>query len=371
MGLPPALVSPPAHADLVRDLETWRSKGVLRLRKLVLPALRRATIASGHAETAAQAAEPAVLTDLVRQSLSTISGSVSGRCAVVLLGLDPDTFDLAPNLLREDAAEIYGVSWERFRREPQRAVLEVVADRILEQCFAHQARLARLALERRHPADTRLAVHWLERFEAYFRIWTPVYALGADLTAYRATLLEQDRPWDRVSAAGELYTQQMQAAGYGTSALYHLACALDAEQQFLVRHGGLWLLSSPEAETNARDALHTIQQSTSTNERDHSWLRVTMEDSGREMHRFLSQLQEDRVGMSTHDEWQEWLSDCNCAWDNANHDPSVEYFPTSRYHPGIKPGCLVHQTIEAANRFCATIEQEWIKVADWYSIFNT
>ena len=136
----------------------------------------------------------------------------------MLLGLDPDTFDLAPHLLREEAAEIYGVTWERFRRDPQKQVLAVVAERILEQCAAHRLRLARLALERRHPANTRLAVQWLERFEAYFSIWTPTYALGADLTAYRETLFDPRRSWDQSEEQGfhpANYSQEEQARGYG------------------------------------------------------------------------------------------------------------------------------------------------------------
>lgn len=168
-------------------------------------------------------------------------------------------FDLAPNLLREDAAEIYGVSVERFRRDPQSQILATTADKILERCYVHRARLARVAMERRHPADSRLAIKWLERFEAYFTLWTPIYALGADLTAYRTTLLDPDRPYDSEpeteGSDDPGYSQEQQAAGYGTFAVYRLACVLAAQQFFVTRYGGLWLLSSLEAEVDARDAL--------------------------------------------------------------------------------------------------------------------
>lgn len=295
---------------------------------------------------------------------------MTGRCAVVLLGLDPNTFDLAPNLLREEAAEIYGVSLERFRREPQKIVLSLVADRILEQCFFHRARLARLALEQRHPADTRLAVQWLERFEVYFRIWTPVYALGADLTAYRGTLVNPNRQWDNQDreGGGEAYSQEHQAGGYGTFALYHLACVLTAEQQFLARYGGLWLLSSPAAESEARDALHEVSVPTAMNERDRSWLRTALNEAGGETHGFLNKLQGGRLGLTTLEEWGDWLAECDCTWEAENHDAAIEYFPTGRYQPGITPDCPVHRSIEAASNFCSIIEQEWIKVADWYGM---
>lgn len=367
MSLPAAAVELPTAEQLADELETWRRRGVLRLGSVQLPALGRAALAVGLATSSSDAAQPAVLKELVRTAISPIAGSVSGRCALVLLGLDPNTFDLAPHLLREDAAEIYGVRVERFRREPQRQVLLVVANAVLDVATAHRARLTRQAMEQRHPAETRLAVQWLERFEAYFRIWTPVYGLGADLAAYRSTLLEPDRQWDREGGDAVEYTQEMQAAGYATSALFHLACVLDTERRFIVRFGGLWLLSSPEAEAEARDALHAVVHQTDANERDQSWLRVALDDARREMHPFLSRLQEDRIGKAAHQDWRQWLNQCGCAWEEASHDPTVEYFATGRYHPGIRPACPVHQVIEAANRYCTIIEHEWLKVADWYS----
>lgn len=358
--------------ELLADLGVWRRQGVLRLQELRLPALGRAAELIGLAASSAEAAQPAVLTELLRSALERVAGSVSGRAALVLLGLDPNTFDLAPHLLREDAAEIYGVSPERFRREPQQQVLRVVANCLLELCIAHRARQARLAMERRHPADTRLAVHWLERFEAYFRIWAPVYGLGADLTAYRETLLDESRPWDRdpdpAVDGDSAYSQEMQAAGSATFALLHHAHALAAEKQFISRFGGLWLLSSAESEAEARDTLAASKTWLPTNERDESWLRTALEESGGEINGVLAKLQGDAIGLATHDEWQEWAGGCGCSWSPDLHDPVVEYFPTSRYHREIDPECLVHRTIEACGNFCALIEHEWLKVADWYQI---
>lgn len=367
--LPPPETEPPAHAEIVRDLEAWRSKGVNQLRSQTLPALRQAALASGLADTTMEAGEPAVMRDLVRRALAPISGSITGRCATVLLGLDPNTFDLAPHLLREEAADIYGVSWERFRRQPQNLVLAVVADRILDQCQAHRARLARMAMEHRHPADTRLAVQWLERFESYFSIWTSVYALGADLTANRETMFDPERAWDRTeSADGAEYTQEEQADGYGSFALFRYASVLATESAFLARYGGLWLLSSPEAEAEVRDALHAIVMGGPMNERDQSWLRDRHHQADGEPHTFLQQLSTSSVGRATMSEWNEWLSQCKCSWRPFDHQEAVEYFPTGRYHRMIKSDCHVHRMIEAANRYCSEIEQEWIRVADWYAL---
>jgi hypothetical protein len=372
MPMPPADVEPPSHEALVRDLAHWREQGVLKLRRLDLLALRQAALACGDVGTGSEAAEPAALTELVRASIATMAGSATGRCAVVLLGLDPYTFDVKPSMLREEAAEIWGVTTERFRREPQAQVLATVADKILERCYSHRARLVRLSMEQRHPAETRLAVKWLERFEAYFRLWTQIYALGADLTAYRSTLLEEDRPWDR-SAGTEGpedpgYSQELQAAGYGTDALFRLTCVTAEEDRFVARYGGLWLLSTADAEVEARDALAAVTRRVPTNERDHSWLRSAIGEAGDEIHLFLTIIQGDAIGRALHDEWQVWLGTCSCRWQEESHDPSIEYFPTARYHGGIEAACRVHRTIEACTLYCAVIEAEWLRVADWYSI---
>jgi hypothetical protein len=356
MELPPVDLRLPSRDEVAAELEEWRRRGVLRLGQLRLPDLGRAAQAAGLATSSYAAAQPSILKELIRTAIAPIAGSASGRCATVLLGLDPNTFDVAPNLLREDAAEILGLSVERFRRDPQHRVLLIVADAVLEICAAYRARAAHLAMEQRHPADTRLAVHWLERFEAYFRIWTPTYALGADLTAYRETLIDPERPWDRGpgddDSSENQYSQELQAAGHATFALYHYAAARAAEREFVIRFGGLWLLSSPAAEVEARDALAL------------STARLAMNE--RELHPFLESLQRSSIGRATHDEWQECLGRCNCKWAAGEHDPGVEYFPTSRYHQEIRPDCPVHRTVEACNRYCAVIEQEWLKVSDWY-----
>jgi hypothetical protein len=224
-------------------------------------------------------------------------------------------------------------------------------------------------MEQRHPADSRLAIHWLERFEAYFMVWTPVYAFGADLTAYRQTLIDPSSEWEQTTCDGStIYTKEVQADGYGAFALFNLACALGAERHFIARYGGLWLLSSPEAEAQTRDALHAITLATSMNERDRSWLRTVMQDADGELHGFLSTVRQDPIGRATWEEWKEWLDGCTCFWQPLAHDPAVEYFPTGRYHGGITPTCSLHQAIEACNNFCTLIEGEWMKVADWYGI---
>ena len=134
----------------------------------------------------------------------------------------------------------------------------------------------------------------------------------------------------------------------------------------MTRFGGLWLLSSPAAEIEVRDALDVLREKVPMNERDESWLATSLDHVQGQLQPFLVYLAADSIGQGTHEEWHEWLAGCQCRWQPADEQPAIQYFPTARYHPGIEPDCLVHGAIEGCNRFCTLIEDEWIKVADWY-----
>jgi hypothetical protein len=117
----------------------------------------------------------------------------------------------------------------------------------------------RLHMEHRHPADSRLAVQWVERFEAYYRIWTPAYALAANLEAAVKTRRDEPAehlPWDPDSA--EPYDPLDQADGYGRYALYAYAQFQLEVKKFMTRHGGLWLLSDVDVEQQVADAVYRI-----------------------------------------------------------------------------------------------------------------
>jgi hypothetical protein len=214
----------------------------------------------------------------------------------------------------------------------------------------------------------------VERFDAYYRLWTPIYALGADLTAYRSTLLEADRPYDRrpgtLGAEDPGETQEGQAHGYARQALFDFAWVLWELKQFIVRYGGHWLLSSTESETAASDLVYRLSwHVTCFNHRDHSWLRVTAADGGCELHPFLTTLAGSDIGRATHDEWQNWVADCNCTWDLAAASPRAdEYFPIRDHHDGIRETCQLHEVVLACATYCDVIDGEWLKIADWYHV---
>jgi hypothetical protein len=358
------------HAQLNTELRTVREKGVHNLRSLKLPALVSVARLVLHDPTSEA---PVLVEQLLRQSIERMGGGPYPEAAASLFGLARGTRGLGPRQRREAAADALDhLSAETFRTRHQNTLVSDLADQVLGLVAEHRLREARTQLERRHPAETRLAVQWVERFEAYNRLWTPIYALGADLTAYRSTLLESDRPYDRAAGtngpddAG--YTQEMQAEGYGRFALYRYASFEWHQQQFMNRYGGLWLLSSGEAESAVSEAVYQITwHITPFNERDESWLRSAIQDTRQELDGFLQYLSRTTEGQARHQEWQDWLKTCTCTWTEPP-DSELEYFPTRRHHDGIADDCQVHRVIEACAVYCDVIDRDWRKIADWYHL---
>ena len=247
-----------------------------------------------------------------------------------------------------------------------------MAEALLRGCHEQQLRLAFLEMERKTPVSTRLAVQWLERFEAMFRIWTAASWVGGDLTASRSTMLEPDRPYDRLPdknvPGDEGYSQEIQAAGYTTTAFAGFAEYEVLLTQFINRFGGLWLLSDAQAGEDAAELVNRIHwHVTPLNDRDRSYLRETFSRSGGELNTFLKIVAADRIAMSIHDEWQEWAMSCTCQWDIGERRGG-EHFPTFRHHPGIDIKCQVHQVITACNDYLVLIDSEWHRIADWFNL---
>lgn len=360
------LVDPPDHADLVADLKKLRERGIVNIRQLRLAALERAVYAAGHRDFNRPVEAPAI-ENLLRLAIDELDDGRWGYAATLMYGLAPGTRGDRPSDLRREAAEAFGIAFKTWRTNWEKRVIGQIAEILLGICHRHQLRLGFLDLERRVPTASRLAVAWLERFEHYFRIWNAISGLGNDLTAYRSTLLEEDRPYDREPSADDPgYSQEEQAAGYATDALFHYVGYLARVEAFVTRYGGLWLLSDRQAETDVASAVERIRLVSPTNEEDDSYLRIVYGEIKGELHLFRSRITTDVVLADIHDEWQGFVSTCECSWFTP--DVGRGYFPTYRTHDGIDPVCQVHGMITGANDYCMLIEDDWARIADWYRV---
>ncbi len=360
---------PPDADAIVADLKELRRRGIVQLTNIAAPALRRAVHASGRIEPETKVTAYMVET-MLRDAVPRIGGDAADATAL-LLGLAEGARSDSPVELRRAAHEMMSkCSDNHWRQYWEKQFFGQIAQILLGDIHTHQLRQAQLRRDVRTPVGSRLAVEWLTRFEAMYRIWTPVTGIGNDLTAYRSTLFEPARPWDRAANPDDTdddsYTQERQAAGYVTAALFHHTAALVAERRFSIEFGGLWLLSDAQAETDIADAMHRIRLATPNNERDDSYLRgLLTDDVAGELHQFLEAVGADPIAMAIHNEWQAWTATCVCTWapgDRHGREP----FPTHLNHPNIDPNCDVHQLIAACGDYCLILGEAWDQIADWY-----
>jgi hypothetical protein len=358
----------PEAEKLDDDLMKVRRNGIIAVRRLELPALTLAARAAGRVEPH----EPVgsyVIERLLRDAVARIGGD-DGELAATLFGLSPETRGGRPPALRRMAAEDAGVKVDHFRHAYEPRLRVALADQVLSEIHDCRLRLARLRLDVRTPVHSRLAVEWLARFEAMYRIWSPLTGVGNDLTAYRSTLLEEGRPWDAATGPyagdGTGYSQEAQAAGYVTFALAYFAQFLVELRDFEVRYGGLWLLPEAQAEIDLREAVQRAVLGSPNNERDNSFLRSTLTAvPGQELHGFLTALASTEIGRGTHAEWQDWAGSCECRWELGSR-VGRGYFPTHLSHPGISDQCDMHILIAACNDYCLVLDDAWDAIADWY-----
>lgn len=147
----PAESEIPEHDAIVRDLRVLRERGLIRLRRLELPALHRATVTAGLAPTGPP--DPPRTEELLRRAVHALGDEEPGRAAQYLFGLVQGTIGRRPTDLREKAADVYGhLSAETFRKDHEKLLIDRVAEEILRICIAGEERAAPVA-GRPGPAD--------------------------------------------------------------------------------------------------------------------------------------------------------------------------------------------------------------------------
>lgn len=362
----------PAHEAVVTELKLIRRKGITRMGRLDLPALRQAAVVSGQVQEEERAG-PYVIERLLRTALADIGGGAIedggpiANAGAVVFGLMPGTRGKTPKQLREEAKDFFGIGFNRFRDHYEGIIIDEMTQQILGRCHDHELRLAARAMEQRLPIASRLAVDWLDRFRAYYAMWSPIIGTAVSIAAYRSTLLEADRPYDRPPTAEEPegYTQELQAQRYGWEALFFFAEYLAQLRRFQIKFGGLWLLSSKATECEVADAAYLVRYRTPFTEQEQSFLECKYGEAAEQLHTFSRLKAEDPHFIGLHESWQRFLDTCTCTWD-AGQPPERGLFHTDRTVATINEDCQPHQVISAANNYCTIIDSEWDLIADWY-----
>lgn len=347
--LPARHASSTSHADVVAELTLIRSRGIGKLRSTPTPTLRSVAVLLDLCDPGNT--EPAPIVELLCQAVSQLGGGTDQEIAEYVLGLASGAALWPVGRRLAVAAELADVSPETFRKARLTELLDYLAELILGLCHTADLRQARTEMvERRHPADSRLAVQWVERFEVYYRVWTPVYALAAELEAALEVYTHEPAehlPWDPESH--EPYDPVMQARGYARSALYWYARFQLELRRFMVSHGGLWLASDADVEEAISDAVYRIGWHNDLNDDDDSWLRRHLADSRREeIDHFTDVILAFPRGVRLHEQWQRFV------------------------HQGVgvpeseRDASQVWLTIAACHDYTRLIDEDWRRIADWY-----
>jgi hypothetical protein len=122
----------PALEDVVADLRVLRERGLVRIRHSDLPALDRA--AARTEALGAAGGGPGAVEALVRTAVENLGEGSLGAAASATFGLARSARDKPAQDRRRQAAVLYHVSVERFRKHHERVVLEQVAEEILKLC---------------------------------------------------------------------------------------------------------------------------------------------------------------------------------------------------------------------------------------------
>lgn len=341
----------PDFDTVVQELRQIRERGLSSIRSMRPKALT--AVAQRAGLVTSDDSIPAAIEDVLRQASDVFGGGIDQDVAEFTFGLASGWRMRPASARREQAAATYGITPDSFRKDPERLVIEQMAEGVMAVAREAAMRKTRLDLEqRRHPADSRLAVQWVERFEAYYRIWTPVSGLAADLHA--ALMYYRDKPSDHLPwepDSHEAFDPIDYAQTYMTSALCHYARFQLELRRFVARHGGLWLLSDAEVEQKVADAIYRIGWHNNLLEEDDAWLRRNLGDARQEEDdHFVHLLASTTIGTMIHRKWQQLGRDCECV----------------DLEDGDGPECQVHSTIAACHEYMSLIDEDWRRIADWY-----
>ncbi|MFD3554749.1 hypothetical protein [Streptomyces goshikiensis] len=119
----------PDHGAVLAEVREVRRAGIVRLRELRLPVLTGMSAGPGEGSPG-EPRFPAV-ERLLRTAVAAIGGGTLQEAAEFSLGLAQGTRDWPPADRRRRAAQVYGVSVERFRKNQELMVLGQVAEQLV------------------------------------------------------------------------------------------------------------------------------------------------------------------------------------------------------------------------------------------------
>lgn len=325
-GLAPPLTAYIAAAAVVFD-QGWRDLNVddveflLHTNMVTTRAMSTADVQTAGALTRGQ------LEAALRETLTDVADGLGAEIAAAF-GTSTATRGLPRMRRREHAAEARGyvsaTSARYWKDRYQRGAIELLGSAL----YRLEMRAAREVMAHAGDPLNVIAIEWLRRHEYYYDIWTPMWAIHADLIAYTR---------ERQAGAGA------DTDRFVRSSLYFFSWMLLALMRFQRDRGGLWVLDDPIAEQEAADVLYAVILASGLSTEDQSWLRTKLAESGKkqEMVAYWEQLIRGPRTQDICQKWHRFLRSCLCT-------------PTR-----VQDSCRVHSTIRHAKRYCDLIDEDW------------
>jgi hypothetical protein len=224
-----------------------------------------------------------------------------------------------------------------FNRRHVEPLLELLADELIEYDAKYRMRDTHDRLAAKLPTSPALAVLWLDRFQYYYRIWSDLSGLEADLMVYLKVR------HDAQATPSQLETRRR-------TALWFLARYFLHVDQFVDQRGGLWLLSDEEQAQRVADAIGLLSFHPPCTQQDASWLSfAALEEAVPAFHLFTRKLDEDEAGERILARWRAWLEACRCDTKAPDED------------------CELHIVLQQCGRYMEIIDREWNRIVEWFT----
>ncbi len=335
-GIREAIETAPAEAaQLACELRGGKTRGLTNQVLLHCPAVLGLAVVAAKAASESPADRAVAARNLLVELTVRVDGERLGPVAT-LLGLASGSRGSLLKTRRATVAAMLGISVDHLRTSGwEDRLIEALADELFAADSAYRLRHRHRTEREREPLDNRVGVNWLERHQAYRRVWTPMNAARADV----AVLLQQFR--DRVP--NEDIGDRL------TNICWQWARFQIELESFIRDYGGLWLLGDVESEFALADALEQAELLAPGGEADHSWLRGLLRDSPHlEFDPFRAKLLAEELGEPMLVMWADWAKTCQCNLAQPAED------------------CPVHAWMSAVTKFTRLMDEDWIQVADWY-----
>lgn len=255
--------------------------------------------------------------------------------AQMLLRVHYATTNLSIADARTKTQEASGVADRQYRARHEARLLRLVAQSLLDLDHEDDLHQWGRALEVGADVPQSVALYWLYLFrDHYFRMETSAYALQADLMTALSQLRDNLPSWRAYLATAVYWNVEF-------SYLRH---------RFFRHHGPLWFAPTDEGCSHLNDSAERIEYHDPFPDEFMAKLRRLYGATDDPDHdEFTRRLTEARLTDFTLDKAEAWLCRCACAADESHAER-----------------CEVGLVLKNCDTFGDTVEQEFVRIQEWY-----